>query len=181
MKKIITALILFVMLGASCKKDKTEPTELSKLPPATQTGAKTFGCLVNGVAFIPQSNCNFLCNPPLQFGYDNSNGGQFFVEVNNDNMKQTIVWGIDTCTVAKKYNYYQSINHPIRLSLRPNNNNCVLSTVIDSEVASTANGYIDITRFDLSNRIISGTFEFTLSKNGCETKTITNGRFDAKL
>lgn len=40
---------------------------------------------------------------------------------------------------------------------------------------------MSITRFDLSMGIISGTFEFTLSKTGCETISITDGRFDAKL
>ena len=179
--KLLLIIIACANIFAACKKEKTDPTELSKLPAATQTGAKTFGCLVNGVAFVPQSNCTFLCSPPLQFGYDNSNGGQFFVEVSNDNLKQKIIWGIDSCNIVKKYNYYPSPNHPVRLSFRPNDNVCVLSTVIDPEVATSTNGYINIEKFDISNGIISGTFEFTLSKNGCETKKITNGRFDAKL
>src|SRR5690606_41160435 len=30
-----------------------EPTEIEKLPPATQTGANKVGCLLNGKAFLP--------------------------------------------------------------------------------------------------------------------------------
>ena len=58
----------------SCKKDKTEPTEISKLPAATQTGANTFGCLVNGTVFknvgFDGSNSNFrlLVDPTFQNG-----------------------------------------------------------------------------------------------------------------
>ncbi len=36
------------LISASCKKEKTGA---DGLPPATQTGANTFGCLVNGVLF----------------------------------------------------------------------------------------------------------------------------------
>ena len=47
-------LLLLVTFAISCcnKGDDDQPkTELEKLPPATQTGANTAGCLVNGVAF----------------------------------------------------------------------------------------------------------------------------------
>ena len=48
-------LLLLVTFAISCcnKGDDDQPkTELEKLPPATQTGANTAGCLVNGVAFF---------------------------------------------------------------------------------------------------------------------------------
>ena len=43
-----------MFMGASCKKNKPQKTELEKLPPVTQTGANTFGCLINGKAFTPK-------------------------------------------------------------------------------------------------------------------------------
>ena len=42
-------------------------------------------------------------------------------------------------------------------------------------------GNINITRFDLSAGIISGTFAFKCKKNGCDTLNITDGRFDWKF
>ena len=55
MKKLIILLFTTFTLS-SCNKDEdnNSKTELEKLPPATQTGANTAGCLVNGVAFLPK-------------------------------------------------------------------------------------------------------------------------------
>ena len=54
MKKylLIATALAFTMC---CKKTDTNSldAELAKLPPITQTGANTFGCLVNGKAYIP--------------------------------------------------------------------------------------------------------------------------------
>ena len=169
-------IILLCFCFAECKKS-SNPAD--QLPHATQTGANTFGCLVNGKVFVPQSNCFFLCSPPLEFYFDNSNGGQFGVKAENENLKETITFGLDTCNIAKRYSYYINPNYPVRFSFTPSNGICDLSTRLDTQVI--ANGFVDITRFDLLNGVISGTFEFTLSKSGCETKNITNGRFDAKL
>jgi hypothetical protein len=48
-----TLLLLAALLGLSqCKKHDPDP--LDQLPPATQTGANTFGCLVNGQPWTPQ-------------------------------------------------------------------------------------------------------------------------------
>lgn len=42
-------------------------------------------------------------------------------------------------------------------------------------------GFITITKLDTQNGIISGEFAATLYKAGCDTVTITDGRFDMKL
>jgi hypothetical protein len=175
---IYKPIFLFLLLGlVACKKHELSPLE--QLPPATQTGANTFGCLVNGKAWTPYKDC-FLCSPALKFYYTSDAGGQFAVQAENSNIKQQINIGIDTCNAPKRYNYYASPKHPIRLAFGDFISGfCYLSTRSDALVS--AEGFIDITRFDLSNGIFSGTFEFTLSKEGCETIKITNGRFDAKL
>jgi hypothetical protein len=54
MKKKLFIILTAVALSC-CSKDEqpnTPKTELEKLPPATQTGANTAGCLVNGKAFF---------------------------------------------------------------------------------------------------------------------------------
>ena len=55
MKKIITVILLSTLLGASCKKTNT-PSPTDQLPPTTQTGANTFGCLVNGKVYVPKGS-----------------------------------------------------------------------------------------------------------------------------
>jgi hypothetical protein len=42
-------------------------------------------------------------------------------------------------------------------------------------------GHLNITKYDLQNRVFSGTFEFTIYKSGSDTIKITDGRFDKKL
>ena len=42
-------------------------------------------------------------------------------------------------------------------------------------------GKLEITKLDMKNGIIAGKFEFTLTKPGCETIRVTEGRFDKKL
>ncbi len=43
-------------------------------------------------------------------------------------------------------------------------------------------GTFSITRYDVTNRIFSGTFNFSIYKQGCsDTLHFTNGRFDKKL
>ena len=49
---LITALLL---LNAACNSDDdNNPVDpVDELPPATQVGAQTFGCLINGEPFLP--------------------------------------------------------------------------------------------------------------------------------
>ena len=70
MKKIITVILLSTLLGASCKKTNT-PSPTDQLPPTTQTGANTFGCLVNGKVWIPKGyECNTKPNPSITYDFD---------------------------------------------------------------------------------------------------------------
>ena len=59
MKKILLILLTAFVLN-SCDKDDNNCQGIDCLPAATQTGAGTFGCLVNGVPFVDNSgffNC----------------------------------------------------------------------------------------------------------------------------
>jgi hypothetical protein len=55
------------LISASCKKEKKG---IDGLPPATQTGANTFGCLVNGVLFIPKGNSSGTTFKQVNYGYE---------------------------------------------------------------------------------------------------------------
>ena len=59
--KATLILVLWLPLAVGCKKN-----ELNALPPETQVGANTFGCLVNGKAWVPKKGG--LCTDPSLLG-----------------------------------------------------------------------------------------------------------------
>ena len=65
----------FVLLISSCKKSKPS-NPIDQLPPETQTGANTFGCLVNGEVFKPGGAQ--LSGGSLSCNYQFLNGGYYF-------------------------------------------------------------------------------------------------------
>ncbi len=56
MKKIILTFFIIHFLASFSKDDNPAPPEnpLAKLPPETQTGANTFGCVINNQVFFPR-------------------------------------------------------------------------------------------------------------------------------
>ncbi|MEO7801559.1 MAG: hypothetical protein ABIR81_06155 [Ginsengibacter sp.] len=67
MRPYIVLIFCFFLITASCKKNNT-PTDEDQLPPATQTGANTFGCLINGKVWLPKGYSNTgTPNPKISF------------------------------------------------------------------------------------------------------------------
>jgi hypothetical protein len=70
--KNLLFLFATVLTLSCCSKDDNKPTNpIDKLPPATQTGANTAGCLVNGKAFLPKGTgivLNCIYQDGLNFG-----------------------------------------------------------------------------------------------------------------
>jgi len=75
-------ILSLTLLSSSCKKHVIKP--IDQLPPATQTGANTFGCLVNGAAFLPAGGD--FSGPIKQCNYIYTSGGfSFDVGASNKN------------------------------------------------------------------------------------------------
>ena len=171
--------MLMLLCASGCKKEKI--AEIDKLPAATQTGANTFGCLVNGKAWVAQTDCKFLCDAPFGVYYDNSNGGYLALTAKYQNASQNaneeINIAFDSTNTKTQFSYIKGVHSMgIRfLNFRGNTYN----TVIDSTVNGSC--ILKLTRYDLSMGIISGTFNFTLWKPGFDTVFVTEGRFDKKL
>jgi hypothetical protein len=79
MLKISTCLIALLTLSlfivhTGCKKEKIPDDPMKvKLPPPTQEGLNTFGCLINGVPFVPTKINGLIIYPeklPLLITYD---------------------------------------------------------------------------------------------------------------
>ena len=69
-------LLVLTLMSTKCEKEKPEPT----LPPATQTGANTFGCKVNGKVYIPNGNIYY---PPIDQPSYHTNDGSFWIRTRN--------------------------------------------------------------------------------------------------
>lgn len=181
MKYLLLASCLTILLATSCKKNKpSKPlTELEKLPPITQTGANTFGCLLNGKAWIPKDNygqASFQLDVDPTYGegkfslsatrYEGDGNGFFFA----------FSFGSISCKQVGMYNF----NRPdIGFSVFDSKLLCLYNNNTEGVYKK---GVFSILKYDLANRIFSGTFEFILYKEGCgDTLNFTNGRFDKKL
>lgn len=178
-------MIASLAIMVSCKKEKTLEDELAKLPPATQTGANTFGCLVNGKAWVAQNqDCFLLCDPSFKIYYDNNRGGYLSIDAVFKNsaakIDQYIGIGIDSTKFRNSFQYSEFRDH---MGFIYSNmylpNDCKSIKSLDNLTMTI--GSVAFTKYDLQSGIISGTFEFTLTKSGCDTIKVTNGRFDKKL
>jgi len=161
---------------AGCRKDK--PQE-DILPPATQTGAGTFGCKINGKVYIPKGTSGTgTPNPKIQYDVDLNGNPYLSIETYQypTNVNSGLIISFGYLTNIGFYSGLDSFRFAYG-SLNTNMN-CGISTL---DTTIKVNGGGQITKLDISNRIISGLFDFTSLKSGCETVRITEGRFDIKF
>jgi len=150
------------------------PDPKETLPPATQTGANTFGCLVNGTVWLPKG---FNGTTNLSPSYDPNFNGKPILNITSyrivsDTETQEIALGINGIYKIGTYTVMKDTLAFVSFNIKKCN-----YFYFDSLVYRK--GSIVITKLDLP--IISGTFDFILYKPGCDTLKITNGRFDIKL
>lgn len=162
--RFFSILALFVvLLFSNC--DNTAPvakTELEKLPPATQEGKNTFGCLVNGEAMVVNSITK------LTAIYQQ---GIFQIGAVSNSPRYSLGIAIIEDGFTISTGDYPLDRPPFFIS-RFSENPCVYLP------ENTINGKLTITLFDKSRFVVSGLFEFSTVANTCDTIKITNGRFD---
>lgn len=178
MKYLITAFTFLLLAAMSCKKNKD--SEKDKLPPVTQTGANTFGCLVNGKVYIPKGYSGTgTPNPHITFDIG-LNGLAYFQIVTEQLNKNHDPEGyviISFGNISGKGNYnFPAFNFSIGWAEVLNN---CFTPAFDSTSKKFGGGVI--TKYDIINRIVSGTFDCKFKTQTCDTVFITNGRFDFKF
>ena len=176
MRHILIAVSIALLLITSCKKEK------DKLPSATATGANTFGCLVNGKAWVPSGRGGFS-------GVNPTSGG-FFVEVDNTISIYVRAYAEnDEITIYLKNTtpvgtYYLNRNTTIRpYAILPEASYGMHKLLYDSEYTTDSihTGTVNITHSDLNAGIVSGTFEMQVYQTHTgKIINITDGRFDYK-
>jgi hypothetical protein len=168
-----------LLLSASCKKEKSK-NPIDDLPPATQTGANTFGCLVNGKAFLPKGSG--FGGPVLECRLDYINYGfRFFL--NAIDTKNTPLRAVTILTDSLE------LSEGTYVLNKPNINGSVSGefVIIDNtninafETSPQFNGILNITKYDKVKFIISGTFSFDAVNKSGEKVEIKEGRFDMKF
>jgi len=180
MKQLLLPALALALL-TQCQKsapapDPTKPED--QLPPATQTGANTFGCLVNGQPWTPQgyngsSNYSVVYDAKL-------NGGNFDLKTYRYPDKSNDFQGISLNILTNARVGTFSIQGPdTRAVFNDNTNGCYWSS--RDNTTTYRRGSLTITRLDLAAGVIAGTFEFTLYQPGCDSVRVTQGRFDKKL
>jgi hypothetical protein len=177
--------ICFSLSGMQCEKDQNIP-EIDKLPPATQTGANTFGCMVDGKAFLPRRKGWFPNGPVLlaQYQYltDNGQTGNYFALTADDQKTYANeIRGISLtarCVDLEVKTYVLDEDHTL-FKLAGGYEILDESLKFNTFTTDLINkGELTITRFDDVNQIMSGTFWFDAVNDKGEKVEVREGRFD---
>ena len=176
--RLLFILLLAALSFSACEKEKTPPTELEKLPAATQEGKNTFGCLVDGKAWTPK--WGGLINPGITPYYNNVLGNFSIITHYYKDGKSESGFSIG----QKFAPFFEPGTYTMDVGLssyRFKSDTCISSILSGKSEYHNINGVFEITRLDVSTGIISGTFEFDAVSETCQdTVRITDGRFDIK-
>lgn len=176
---LMKALLLFPVLSIfflSCRKTNTS----DQLPPSTQIGAGTFGCKINGEVFVPKgSDGTGRPNPHISYDFDLQ--GQPFLSISSKQFVSGTFAGY--CDIVFRNlnstgDYYYPVDFENFVTWQSLLGNCY-TPAYDTTVKKWGKGII--TKLDIPNRIISGTFDCKFKHGQCDTVYITEGRFDIKF
>lgn len=172
MKNLILILLTTCTLSC-CSKDDKPTNPIEQLPPATQTGANTAGCLVDGIAFLPKGyipSGNLVCNY--------IDGKDFSLGITQKNNTQTILIGIIT------YNQRLVVGETYLLKEYGADSKFGEYTIFQDigdlkyKTTSTISGQLKITYHNFDKAILSGTFWFDAVNSDGKIIKIREGRFD---
>lgn len=181
MKKTLTLLICSIFLISACSKDdEPTPTPVNssdQLPPATQTGEVMLACTVNGVPYITKGYGQVASHyQVVNFGYE------FIVRgINRTDLMYTIeLFNRDSAPIQEGKVYVLNGNSPGYGGggyVMNGVNELIHSTTTDSYT-----GEMTITRFDIQNEVVSGTFWFDIEDPWTgKIIEVRNGRFDTRF
>lgn len=177
--------IFFTCSGLDCFRKLPEPIAL---PPITQEGKNTFGCLIDNKIFL-------ATNTGYPFTLTNSGESSgvtidyYLTSLNGIVLK---IKGVR----EGKYNLRGSVNFSVlnfkfdKFKYNVNlDSNIEVSNVAIAEnksdfkyylIGKNDLGEINFTKIDTTNGIVSGTFSFIATNENGSKKNITDGRFDIK-
>lgn len=187
MKRLLFTFLTLVLLNnSSCRKHKPS-NPIDQLPPETQTGAKTFGCLVNGEAFKPGgaslSGGSYQCN--YQYLGTGANGGHYLIiagryQNNSQGGGSSVGLFTDSLKVheGNKYSLKGWNTKGVAYAGYSSYTNAYNSYQTYDTDGSAYTGELWIKKLDTVNQIVSGTFWFDAVNANGEKVEVREGRFD---
>jgi hypothetical protein len=170
----LSFLIVTVFTFSKCKKENEE----AQLPPVTTVGAMTFGCKVDGKVFVPRDGRGKPGLFPTYTFLGTGPGGGWYLNIPATNWIQSPIVGVNIETdslLVVEGNTYQFKN--IKGFPKAFYDKSGIYNKLDSDT-----GELKILKFDISNRILSGTFFFIGTNQTTGQKVdISEGRFDIKF
>jgi hypothetical protein len=167
-----------LLLFCTCKKN-----EVDALPPLTMEGKNTFGCLIDGKAYVPNGGSGYNADKAVEGGYQAIEWKDIknciWIRTNNKDGSGMDIW---LCNVERTGEYSMDYNTgvspavilPYNYGLYYNRRNFFVTDVQHI-------GKVMITRADTVTGVVAGTFEFTAyDSTARKTISVTNGRFDVK-
>lgn len=153
----LLAFSFLLFTGMQCKKT-SDTTKEEVLPAETQTGADTFGCLLNGKVWLPKGKFPYSgLTTTIEFN---------ILSIGASKSNEAIGLGVRNVLGVGTYD----------LSLAENE----VEYIIDSQIFKRTEGVLNVTKFDKNKQIISGKFWFTAKSDMGQIINITDGRFDVK-
>lgn len=178
--KSILIVVASLLLIAGCKKSVDE------LPEATQSGANTFGLKLDGKFWVPQKFVGINA-PILKAQLYGANATDLLITAQNFaseplesqfNLYVKDITGPGTYQLNQNTDIYPGASgnyaYYVRRKINPLN-----EWITNAEYTGT----VTITKWDLANSIVSGTFEFNARSmdNSEQPINVTEGRFDIRL
>ena len=165
----IALLPLLMLTLQHCDKNDPKPlTELEKLPPATQSGKRTFGCLVDGKAWVIEQITD------VSAFYQTGTFGMY-AGITNKLFYSVMSIHIDDQNLSETTYQLSEVNGVDSEDARyfDHRTSCEYLTGLEY------GGTVTITHIDKINFIISGTFEFEAYSEDCtKVVKVSDGRFD---
>lgn len=160
MTKYIITTLLTLVLCCSCELEEDFSVDPTIMPPATQTGANTFGCLIDGWVYTGQR-------------YDSDHKASYYPAYNEDEKDTVNIYVRVDTNASISFNIIDPKEKNITIysvSGGTDNDQTLYTDAVftneDKQEEKLEDGIVKITRFDLKDRVISGTFEGGRMKEG---------------
>lgn len=180
---MVICVVFLLFGGAECEKATMPQTEHGKLPKKTQTGADTFGCLIDDTAFVPHVPWSFW--PPHTdseeafYSYDfNTNTNIFSIHTYHEGSgwSSSMNFELNQIDLAEKTYVIsdQTLPECFGVGYKRDYNDYYTTN-------SNVTGELNISHFDPVNNIVSGTFWFDAINQDGKIIQVREGRFDLKF
>jgi hypothetical protein len=185
-----TAFLLFTITFFNCENNDPE----EQLPPITQTGANTFGAIVDGRPFVPKTSFTFTPGSSERKGltvqvgtsfFDNNGDDEWFINASNyeDNPNTYIYIYLPTLLNSPKDFTINQSDGSERNDLSNAHIYCLINKGEFQYLSFENSGVLNFSKIDIVNGLYSGTFSAKLKSKDNENDVIEikEGRFDINL